>query len=880
MRRVDRYLWTVLTILPGALCVAAERPVDYVRDVAPIFEHRCVTCHGALKQSGGLRLDAGVLARKGGESGAFVTPGDAAASHLIEAVTGDLAVWRMPPEGKPLTADEIETLRRWITQGAVIPNDETIPPRPEEHWFFHAPLMKTAPEVADPRFTRSFVDRWLAARWNDVGLVPQAPADSATWLRRVTFDLTGLPPTREELSAFRADDRPETRAAVVDRLLASPAYGERWGRHWLDIWRYTDPIYDTSCQQGGLIVAEYHMWRYRDWLIHSLNADDGYDRLVQAMLAGDELAPGDPRVAVATGYLTRSRSRVGDRDTFLQDVTEHTTQAFLGLTFRCARCHDHKYDPISQADYYHFRNFFEPMEVRLDPLPGGGTARESGFNMVYDTSISETFLYKNGSPMQPDKERGPLSPQPPAILGLPLGEIQPVDLPATVFYPGHHDYVRETALQTARQKVTDARHVATNLSQAPAEGAEPLAPEELARKTRLADAEVRRAEQQLAAVEAVLAADAAERQARDDAKSLAETAGHAQRRRKLIDAELELLKAQVELERLESPRAEGEPAVTMEQLATAREKLEPLRRKIDEARTHVEQSTDDYERLTPRYLWNSTGRRTALARWMTDRRNPATARVAVNHVWLRHFGAPLVSTVFEFGRNGRAPTHPELLDALAVDFMEHGWSLKHLHRRLVLSEAYALSSARRPGHPNEARDPDNKQLWRMNARRLEAEAIRDAAWALGPGLNREAGGPPIPIEQADQVNRRSLYLNHTVDERALFLRVFDSANPDECYRREDSVAPHQALALANSEFMHRMAEETAAKLSTEVGTEDARFVMTAFEHVLSRSPTSLEQSRCVEFLTSMVDGEPVDAAVRRASLLQVLFNHTDFITLR
>jgi hypothetical protein len=854
--------------------------LDYVRDIAPIFEHRCQTCHGALNQEGGLRLDAGLLVRQGGSSGPVIVPQDPDRSLLLALITADEGEGRMPPEGKPVPADEVERIRRWIALGAPTPEKEEIPVGPKEHWFFQPPVASPLPDVTDPRFAVHAVDRFLAAGWEQAGVTPQAPADRSTLLRRVTFDLTGLPPTPEELRAFLADDSERAYEAVVDRLLQSTAYGERWGRHWLDIWRYTDPIYDTSCQQGGLVLAEYHMWRYRDWVIESLNANKGYDQMIREMLAGDELAPTAPEVRRATGYLTRSRTALGDRDTFLQDVVEHAGQAFLGLTLRCARCHDHKYDPISQEEYFRFRAYFESISVRLDRLPGGKTARDVGVNSIADGDERETFLYVNGSAMQPDKQRGPLSPRALSLFGVAAPEPAAISVPPEVAYPGLQRWIQDDAIAAAELAVTTVKEALKSIgaddptptSESPADSAAAVeTPSVVPQKQQLAQAEVALAEARLAVVQAVIAADRAAAEAATEAQSaedqpahadrqskastLAKQASRLQRREALAIAHRDVAKDELALTEARQPGGEGQPA-DQDAITQAEAKVSAARKKRDELQSQIDNEQQDneseeYKGLSDRYAHQSTGRRTALAQWMTDRRNPATARVAVNHVWFRHFGSPLVSTVQDFGLNGRRPSHPQLIDWLAIDFMEHGWSLKHLHRVIVTSQAYRMSSARRPGDFSEQHDPENRLFWRMNPRRLEAEAIRDALWAMGPGLDRSAGGPPIPIDQSNTSPRRSVYLNHTADDRDMMLRVFDSANPDECYRREDSVAPHQSLALTNGEFVHRMAEAAADRFSREAGSDDRAFVRVAFERMLCRAPTDRETTHCLQLLASL-----------------------------
>src|SRR4051812_23149907 len=355
-----------LVLSPLAAAAPAEPPgaVDYAKQVKPILADRCFACHGALKQKAGLRLDAGPLIRKGGDNGPVVVPGKADDSLLIHAVTGTHDAVRMPKEGAPLTDEQVGLLRAWVDQGATAP-DEPTPPDPRDHWAFRPPVRPAVPEVADKAWVRNPIDAFVDAGHERHGLTHRPEANKATLLRRGYIDLVGLPPTRQQLHAFLADESPGAYEKVVDELLASPRYGERWGRHWMDVWRYSD----WAGYQAEVRDSQPFVWRWRDWIVESLNADKPYDRMVSEMLAGDELAPADPQTVRATGFLARSWYKF-NRNVWLDNTVEHTSKAFLGLTLNCARCHDHKYDPLAQREYYQFRAFFEPTNIRTDRVPG------------------------------------------------------------------------------------------------------------------------------------------------------------------------------------------------------------------------------------------------------------------------------------------------------------------------------------------------------------------------------------------------------------------------------------------------------------------------------------------------------------------------------
>ncbi len=376
----------IVGILPGWLCAdePGRRAVDYTRDIKPVLSKRCYACHGALQQKAGLRLDTASLMKKGGDSGAAVEPGSSGDSLIIDAITGAQG-WRMPPEseGAPLSADEIARIKAWIVQGAKSPADEVPQPDPRRHWSFQRlirPKVPSAGELGDRAgWVRNPIDALLAVEHHKHGLKPRPAADPGTLVRRVCLDLTGLVPSPELVRAFAADPSDRAYEALVDRLLASPEYGERWGRHWMDVWRYSD--WDGFGAE--IRESQPHIWRWRDWIVESLNRDVPYDRMIVCMLAADETDPCDAAALRATGFLARNWYKF-NRNVWLEDTVEHTAKAFLGLTLNCAKCHDHKYDPISQTDYYAFRAFFEPYTVRTDPVPGEPDLTKAGLVRVFD----------------------------------------------------------------------------------------------------------------------------------------------------------------------------------------------------------------------------------------------------------------------------------------------------------------------------------------------------------------------------------------------------------------------------------------------------------------------------------------------------------------
>jgi hypothetical protein len=1066
----------------------AAADVDYARDIKPILQANCAACHGAVRQKAGLRLDAGPLILKGSKNGPVVVPGNPAGSVILDAVAGKDRD-RMPPEKEaaPLTDKQFAMLKDWIAQGAKVP-DEPTPPDPRDHWAFRPPVRPTVPKgIANP------IDAFLAAGRAKHGLTPNPPADKATLLRRATIDLIGIPPTPDELQAFLKDASPDAYEKVVDRLLASPMYGERWGRHWMDVWRYSDPF--------GLgeeyRYSQRHIWRWRDWIIESLNADKGYDRMVLEMLAGDEIAPADPNTLRATGYLARNWYKF-NRTVWIQDTLEYTAAGFLGITLRCARCHDHKYDPISQADYYRFRAFFEPHDIRIDPVPGQPDITKDGVARAFDAKpAAPTHLFVRGDERTPDTSRV-LTPAVPSFFGVDLA-VKPV-----AFTPTDYARMLPTAIEAARRPVraelaaaeadvkrasdavtvakrrleviaaggkpddqgpepflydtfaernadvwkvvsgkwawengklvcqapgtfstvtTKANHPATLMGRikyrttgggigsvgfsydvagtsfqavyinagstsavrpfhrvngqdtypqdgvvphpvkfqdevtldfavrenllntwvngkltntyklpvarqtgafsvwthdataeftevrlvalpesvtlatkpgedrpSPLAGPRVLTKDDAAKAVQEAEAglvaagrrrEVARAK--CAAVEARVAADQArynEPANADAITALAVTAAKAERRAQLMQAEDALAAAEKARWTKDAVKKAANAEKAHAAAVAAAAKHDPT-----------------YTPLVKLDPATSTGRRLALARWIADRNNPLTARVAVNHVWMRHFGKPLVPTVANFGLSGQKPTHPELLDWLAVEFAESGWSMKKLHRLIVMSEAYRLSS-RADGDAAKS-DLENRYLWRANPRRMEGEAVRDSLLAVAGQLDPTMGGPIIDEKLGLASRRRSVYFRFNTEYKMLFLDQFDPASPTECYERRESVIPQQSLALMNSSLALNVSRLVAKQLS-EKAAEPASFVVAAFERVLGRPPTAEEIDRCERFLkeqaalyqnpaglTPFPGGAagvtpPSADPVRRAreDLIGVLFNHNDFVTVR
>jgi Protein of unknown function (DUF1553)/Protein of unknown function (DUF1549)/Planctomycete cytochrome C len=865
---------TAFLLLATVPPAAAAEP-DYLRDIKPLLKTKCYACHGAVRQKAGLRLDAGQLVLKGGKRGEVVVPGKPDQSTLIEMITahgGERA--QMPPEGEgeALSEKDIELFRLWVKNGAKAPT-EPVPDGPQSHWAYQPPRKTKVPGPGNP------VDAFLSARRAKENLTTNPEADRLTLLRRVTLDLIGIPPTSDEMREFLNDSRPDAYEKVVDRLLASPMYGERWGRHWMDVWRYSDPFGSGDEYR----YSQRHIWRWRDWIVESLNADKGYDRMIVEMLAGDEIAPRDRDTLRATGYLARNWYKF-NRNAWIQDSVEYTAAGFLGITMRCARCHDHKYDPISQTDYYRFRAFFEPHDVRIDPLPGQPDVNKDGVARVFDkTPDVPTYLYVRGDERSPDKSRV-LPPDVPRVFGddIEVTAIKPTrqELAGLLFIAAI-EANRQTSVDLAA--ATSAAERAESVAAEVRQRAQALAfadkprlaalryQSQMEKAALIAAARVETARAAVAAVIERFASDAAhlaDPPVSTDMQALALAAAKAERRVAALKAAEAVLTA---------------PAA---KLATAK-------KTHADALAAVAKDDSTYTPLLNAEALTSTGRRLALAKWIADTKNPLTARVAVNHIWMRHFGTPLVPPVANFGLNGKPPTHPELLDWLAAEFAQTNWSMKHLHRLIVTSRTYRLSSRNADG-PNKLADPENRLYWRANSRRMDAEVVRDSLLAVAGQLDRTLGGPVLDEKLGLTSKRRSLYFRFNAEYKMSFLDQFDAASPTECYERRESVVPQQALALHNSGLALNVSREVAKHLAKETD-----FVPAAFERLLGRAPTEEEQQRCVEFLhgqsalyatpeklTPFPPGPAVtppstDPAQRaREDLIHVLLNHNDFITVR
>ena len=826
-------LLAVAAIHRGAGPVGARAgQTDLSRQAFVILERNCFGCHGVARTSD-LDLRSGEAILKGGTGGKVVVPGKPELSRLMHFVTHrEKPV--MPPTGK-LSDGDIETLRRWIADGArfegfaPVESGKAEPPlaiKPfsaEErgYWAFQRLRRVDPPRVADPRWSRNPIDGFLYAAMATKGLKPSAAADRRTLIRRVTLDVTGLLPTPEEVESFVNDRRPDAWEQLVDRLLASPHYGERWARHWLDVVRYADSggfEFDIDRPEG---------WRYRDYVVKAMNDDKPYDQFIREQLAGDEFAPDTSDAMIATGFLRlgpdgEDRGERARQDA-LDDVITTTSLAFMGMTVGCARCHDHKFDPIRQADFYRIQAVFSPAQPLDYPVV------------------------------------------PPEVVTAHKAEVARID---ALLKP----------LKTTRREL-EAPYVRMLIEEQVAG-----LPEYMQVAWRTPEAE--RTEGQKLTVQQIRKVLEIDRQAHRFSEK--EMVGRMPAADKLKHEELSARITELERQK-PKPYATTRAITEKSRVATPTWFLH--RGSVESRGPAVEPGTlsvlGDFSFPEPPASASSTWRRRGLAEWLTRRDNPLTARVMVNRLWLHHFGEGIVRTPSNFGKLGEPPTHPELLDWLAVEFIDRGWSIKQMHRLMLTSEAYRMRSD--DVAASAEIDPENRLLWRMPRVRLEAEVIRDLILDASGNLNRSIGGPCVypyidpklfqsstkrtwPGRPDDDPStwRRSLYVYSKRSIRYPLFETFDQPNLiNSCERRNRSTIAPQALLMMNNNFIIFEAGKFAERLKAEAGDNVGSQVERAFRLALGRGPTPFEREKSVEFVQGTPNG--------LAEFCQLIFNLNEFL---
>jgi hypothetical protein len=805
---------------PSRLPAPSSQTIDFRRDIHPLLTARCFRCHQGLSPKSGHRLDlrAELLGETNGKP--LVLIGQSAQSRLIHLVSGQLDDAVMPPASDGLRTEEVALLRAWIDQGLKWDDDLLPPLTASRHWAFRPLTNPAAPQVKNAAWARNPIDAFLAQRHEAAGLAPAAEADRRTLLRRLSLDLVGLPPSPEEIDAFVGDPSPDACEKVVERLLASPHYGERWGRHWLDLARWAESEgYESNHPRP-------HAWRYRDYVVRCFNEDRPFRDFVREQLAGDEITPYSDEHLIATGFLGAARlssneeDKPRQRNDILVDMVNATGSVFLGLTLHCAQCHNHKFDPITARDYYRFQGFF----LKGQPV---------------NALLKDPDLWAAWHALRPAEYE-----------------------PAKKLQEALFDAARARLVAEARKTLSAEQRRALDI---PAERRTPEE-EKLAREAEL---KVQFTPQRI------------ERAIGDDD-------------RKLYD---ELKK---KIETIEKKLPDRPQTFAFYSPATSPTKVEVLPMKgfyplpyepkeLARARPYLLVGGDVHRRgpevdvgwpavlgPTPPGIAAKTPR-LALAEWLTDPRHPLTWRVYVNRVWQHHLGRGLVATPNDFGVKGAPPTHPELLDWLASEFLRSGGSTKHLHRLIVCSATYRQASQGTVVHPA---DPENALLARWEPRRLESEVIRDSMLAVSGEIDLRPGGPSSPDDGKHL--RRSLYLYQRRDHPPPLQALFDGpvAAAESCPRRHVSTVPLQALYMLNNEFAMNRATALARRVQAQAGTGQEQRIDLAFRLALGRWPDAVERDAARTFFARH-RGENPSAQEPAALVLfcQALLNVNEFVYL-
>lgn len=850
----------VASLSAAARCHGADADeLTFEHQIAPILQARCVRCHGGEGLEAGLDLRRRATILKGGDSGPAIFAGDVEKSLLWERITSD----EMPPkEEGPLDSNQRELIRKWIAAGAPLAAESEAPLEPGEtptrvtaadrdFWAFKPLARAAVPEVKERDRVRTPVDAFVLARLEAKGLSFNPDASPLILLRRLCFDLHGLPPTLEQIDEFLSDTRPDAYERLVDRLLDEPEYGERWGRHWLDVAGYAD--------SDGYLAADRlrpEAWRYRDYVIRSLNNDLPYNTFVEQQLAGDELvdwrraeelSPEMIDALVATGFLRTASDPTypgyvepNEIHQVLSDTLQIVGSTFLGLTIQCARCHSHKYDPISQRDYYSLQAVFlgalDPARWQPSGVRGIALASESQLVRVQEQNkktderlavlksetAASTALYR--------KKR--LSEEPPGTV--------PPDVVDSLLAALA---VAESA-RNADQKKLVADYAKLPLAETDLSG-------------RYADYK-----NEFNRLQAAIAAETALK------KSIPLLRG-------LVDLDGEPAQGRI-LRRGDyyQPGATVEPGVPV-----------------------VLRQQGEVFAAEPGY--KTSGRRLAFARWLTHGGHALTARTQVNRLWKHHFARPLVSTIANFGRSGAPPTHPELLDWLATEFVRQGWSMKAMHRLMLTSTVYRQSSDN--DSAKAAVDPDNVLLWCWQPRRHEGETVRDSILHVSGRLNPQMYGPPAPVTvqpdgsivtaDDEQGRRRSIYVIVRRSQHLTMLDLFDTPMMEiNCLERAESIVPMQALALLHSPFVEGAASALADRLLACSSPDDDARIDYLYRLLFTRSPLPLERQTLRELFAAVATdflaakgGSETEAdrnTTQRAGWMQValvLLNSNEFL---
>ncbi len=865
-------------VLALVACAGAAEPLTFEQHVRPILRAHCFQCHGEEDEhEGSLDLRLARLISKGGDSGPAIVAGKADESLIIQRLTAD----EMPPEGKgkPLSAKEIETIRSWIAQGAKTSKPEpdapaTIADDEKSFWSFQPLHRPKLPAIQNSKSKiQNSIDVFLLAELQKHNLAFSPAATRRALLRRAYFDLHGLPPSPADVDHFLADDSPDAYERLLDRLLASPRYGERWGRHWLDVAGYADS--DGYTEKDP---ERKYAYKYRDYVIRSLNADKPWDEFITEQLAGDELltppfknlSPEQADLLAATGFLRMAPDGTADgavdqtaaRNDVMAETIKIVSSSLLGLTVGCAQCHNHRYDPIPQADYYRFRAIFEPAyDVKNWRKPA-----ERLVSLWSEETREQAAKIDADLKKLADERNAEMDKIVAAIFDSEVAKL-----------PEEQRELAKQARETAAKDRTDEQkqllkdHPSLNVSRGSAYLYDRKKTDALAK-----DFDARQKELQT------------RRPAEDFVPCLTEVPGK-------LPQTFVFYRGDVN-----QPKQEVQPG-----------ELSVLASCSAESTIRNPQSAITSDICSDDASLPTSGRRLAYARWLTSGRQPLVPRVLVNRIWLLHFGRGIVTTPGDFGQLGARPSHPELLDWLASRFIDDGWELKRMHRLLMSSTAYRQSS-RRTDQLDQV-DPDNRLLGRMSLRRLEAEALRDSILAATDRLNLEMLGPPVPVtvdevgqtiigldnrdsagrpvskraSLGDDEFRRSVYVQVRRSLPLSMLETFDAPllNPNCELRNRSTVAP-QSLLLMNSDFVLIQSQALAHRVMQQAGDNRAERVRQAFRLALAHEPTDAELEGALRLVSAqerelsgkdLPDKTLAPATLALASLCQALFSSNAFL---
>jgi hypothetical protein len=851
---------------------AQTTQVSFGKDVLPILEANCLKCHGSAMQLSKFNLSSQELALKGGATGAAIIPGNAEESKLYRLVAG-LDKPRMPMNGE-LPAAQIATIKNWIDQGAhwdstlMMKKPEAnpfadlenakLPANARDYWAFKAPVQAPVPTVQ--RSLQNPVDRFLEKTRQAKGLSSAPRADKLTLLRRASMDLVGLPPTQQEIEAYMSDTAPGAWERAIDKLLASPHYGERWGRHWLDVARYGD--------SGGFQndTDRPNAYRYRDYVIDSFNKDKPYNLFVKEQIAGDEFENRTDENLIATFFLRagprvqhREKDNPERRHDYLDDTLGAIGKGVLGMTIGCARCHDHKFDPILQKDYYALQaSIYGYVEVDypLGPREEADAWMRKSFEIADKTAVLRDEIEKLEAPYQYQLALVQVRQK------YPENVVNAVEKPESERTPGE----KLLATQVLESAITISTREIDKI----------MSPEDTAKKKALNDQVTALTREKPKTVPmAHITTDG------DWRASGAGTGDGTKGACPVCELEYQGAKRFLELGpgkgEYETPPSfflvRGDP--TSKAYATKPGFLSVI-------------TDGNPPTALPPANGRTSGRRLALAEWLVSRNNPLAARVMVNRIWHHHFGRGIVPTLDNFGKMGDPPTNPELLDWLAVEFMNRGWSVKQMHKLLMTSDAYQMASEFESA-ANQQKDPDNKSLWKFHINRIEGEIIRDSIMSVAGTLDRTMGGPPIfpfvPQELLDSIERgiwrntpdgpkvwrRSVYIYAKRSLPFPMVHVFDEADMNVSFgARNVSTVPTQALTLLNNPFVLNQAKLFAERLQKEAGPDVAKQITLAYQLALTRPPTEKE----------LAAASSVVRAGSLADFTHVMFNLSEFLYTR